>query len=113
MDERKRERMVAYLRRRMKEFGIEPDDVASAIAEDQLRQKEARYRSATGETWDGNGEIPHWLKKVMSAGQSLEHFAVNGETNRAKSPLQEVGWQNDPFAGSPLATVKPARHDRR
>ncbi|SEJ75960.1 H-NS histone family protein [Paraburkholderia diazotrophica] len=110
MDERKRERMVAYLRRRMKEFGIEPDDLASAIAEDQLRQKASRYRSATGETWDGKGEIPHWLKKVMSAGQSLEHFAINGETNHANSPLPTIDWQNDPFAGSPLATVKPARH---
>ncbi|MPW23487.1 H-NS histone family protein [Paraburkholderia sp. CNPSo 3157] len=113
MDERKRERMVAYLRRRMKEFGIEPDDLASAIAEDQLRQKEARYRSATGETWDGKGEIPLWLKKIMSAGQSLEHFAVNGETNHAKGLLPRVDWQNDPFAGSPLATVKPARHHGR
>ncbi|MEX3934220.1 H-NS family nucleoid-associated regulatory protein [Paraburkholderia phymatum] len=113
MDERKRECMVAYLRSRMKEFGIEPNDLASAIVEDQLRQKEARYRSATGETWDGKGEVPHWLKKAMTAGQSLEHFAVNGEANGAKNPLQKVDWQNDPFAGSPLATVKPARHHGR
>lgn len=53
MDERKRDSMVAYLRRRMSEVGIEPDDLAAAIAEDQIEQKTARYRSATGENLVG------------------------------------------------------------
>ena len=87
----------------MKQFNIEPDDLASAIAEDQSWQKAARYRNATGDTWDGKGEIPQWLRNAMSAGQSLEHFAVNGETTPAKHPLPKVDWQNDPFAGSPLS----------
>ncbi|OUL97311.1 H-NS histone family protein, partial [Paraburkholderia hospita] len=65
MDERKRDSMIAYLRHRMEEYGIEPDDLASAIAGDQVRQKSARYQNATGDTWTGDGEMPQWLKQAM------------------------------------------------
>jgi len=62
VDQRKRDSMVAYLRRRMAEFGIGVGDVAAAIAQDQIRQKSERYRSATGQTWSGDGEMPQWIK---------------------------------------------------
>ena len=111
MDERKRDSMVAYLRRRMAEVGIELDDLAAAIAEDQIKQKAARYRSATGETWSGDGELPQWLKQAISAGQSMEHFAVE----RAPSPVTgthpKVDWSQDPFAGSRLAAVHPSHRN--
>ncbi|MFL9889895.1 MULTISPECIES: H-NS family nucleoid-associated regulatory protein [Paraburkholderia] len=84
MDERKRDSIVDYLRRRMAEFDIEVDDVAAAIAADQLQQKSARYRSATGDIWTGEGELPQWLQLAVSAGQSVEHFAVN----RTPEPAQ-------------------------
>jgi hypothetical protein len=32
MDERKRDSMIAYLRHRMEDFGISPDDLASFLA---------------------------------------------------------------------------------
>jgi DNA-binding protein H-NS len=106
VDERKRESIVNYLRRRMDEFGIEPDDIAASIAEDQLRQRAARYRNASGDTWDGVGEKPQWLVQALSAGQSLEHFSVKNPDELspvAKGP--RVNWADDPFAGSRLATV--------
>lgn len=106
MDERKRERIVAYLRRRMDEFGIRPEDLATSIAADQERLKAVRYRDAAGHTWDGNGDTPQWVVQATSAGQSLEHFA----TTRAAEPEQgkraSVDWRNDPFAGTRLATSK-------
>jgi DNA-binding protein H-NS len=105
MDERKRESMVAYLRRRMEEFGIEPDDVAASIAEDQVRKRAARYRNASGDTWDGKGEMPQWLIQAMSAGQSLEHFAIQQAGENPQAGRSRVDWANDPFAGSPLAKV--------
>jgi DNA-binding protein H-NS len=43
MDERKRDSMIAYLRHRMDDFGISPDDLASALA---AAPEAARYRSA-------------------------------------------------------------------
>jgi DNA-binding protein H-NS len=103
VDERKRESMVAYLRRRMSEFGIEPDDLAESIARDQRRQKETHYRNAAGETWDGKDEIPQWLQQAISAGQSLDHFAVNGVTGQLPRKQGGVDWRNDPFAGTRLA----------
>ena len=109
MDERKRDSMVAYLRRRMSEVGIKPDDLAAAIAEDQVRQKTARYRSATGETWSGDGEMPQWLKQAMSAGQSLEHFAVARTAHSTPEAHSKIDWRDDPFGGSRLATI-PASH---
>jgi DNA-binding protein H-NS len=104
MDERKRDSMVAYLRRRMQEFGISTDDLAAAIARDKAEQKEERYRSATGNTWSGEGEMPQWLKQATSAGQSIEHFELS---SKAARPVQSAGagvdWRDDPFAGTPLA----------
>lgn len=99
--------MVAYLRRRMAEVGIELDDLAAAIAEDEIKQKTARYRSATGETWSGDGEMPQWLKQAISAGQSIEHFAVE-RAAAAMEPRPKIDWSQDPFAGSRLAAVQPA-----
>lgn len=105
MDERKRDSIVAYLRRRMADVGIEIDDLAATLAEDELQKKSARYRSATGETWSGVGEMPQWLKTATSAGQSLEHFAVNQPQQSAESSRAGIDWQQDPFAGSRLASI--------
>jgi DNA-binding protein H-NS len=104
MDERKRDSIVAYLRRRMQEVGIKPEDLASAILGDQSMQKEARYRSATGDTWSGEGEMPQWLKQATSAGQSVEHFELSSRAARTiQSAPTGVDWRDDPFAGTPLA----------
>jgi DNA-binding protein H-NS len=106
MDERKRDSIVAYLRRRMAELGIEPDDVAASIAADQEKTRAARYRDAFGNTWDGKGDIPQWLVQATSAGQSLEHFAISKSTEAQPKHRSGVDWGNDPFAGSRLATAK-------
>jgi DNA-binding protein H-NS len=105
VDERKRDSIVTYLRRRMDEFGIEPDDIAASITEDQLRERAARYRNASGNTWDGVGEMPQWLVQALSAGQSLEHFSVANPDEPPTARGPGVNWAYDPFAGSRLATV--------
>jgi DNA-binding protein H-NS len=102
MDERKRDSMVAYLRRRMEEFGIRPEDLASVLASDQSKQKQARYRNATGEVWSGEGEMPQWLRQAIRAGQSLEHFELSSQAAVPQTG-KTVDWGEDPFAGSPLA----------
>ena len=107
MDERKRESIVAYLRRRMAEFGIDADDVAASIAADQERMRAARYRDASGNTWDGKGDAPRWVIQATSAGQSLEHFAIGATPEQQPGKRAGVDWRQDPFAGSRLATVKP------
>ncbi|MFM0169722.1 H-NS family nucleoid-associated regulatory protein [Paraburkholderia sediminicola] len=103
MDERKRDSMIAYLRHRMEEFGIKPEDLAAVLASEPAAQKAERYRSATGDSWDGKGEMPQWLKQAISAGQSIDHFELSATPAPAPQPKKRVDWQNDPFAGSPLA----------
>ncbi|MFC0397887.1 H-NS family nucleoid-associated regulatory protein [Paraburkholderia rhizosphaerae] len=107
MDERKRESMIAYLRRRMAKVGMKAADVAAALAEDRLRQKSVRYRNAFGDTWDGKGNMPQWLQQATSAGQSLEHFAIAAPVKPADKRRPAVDWSKDPFAGSRLATLAP------
>jgi len=105
MDERKRESIVAYLRRRMAEFGIRPEDIATSLAADQERLQAVRFRDASGNTWDGKGAPPRWVVQATSAGQSLEHFAIDGPSNRDSGKRTGTDWRNDPFAGTRLATV--------
>jgi len=105
MDERKRESMIAYLRRRMAKVGMKAADIAAALKEEQLRQKSVRYRNAFGDTWDGKGGMPQWLQQATSAGQSLQHFAVIGSVKPAAQRRPVVDWSKDPFAGTRLATA--------
>lgn len=37
-----------------------------------------RFRNAEGQVWDGEGEMPDWLRRAVNAGQSVEHFRVSG-----------------------------------
>jgi DNA-binding protein H-NS len=104
VDERKRDSIVAYLRRRMDEFGITVDDLAALMAADTPAA--ARYRNAHGDTWDGNGEMPEWLKRAIGAGQSLKHFEAISEETKSIPTAPRVDWKNDPFAGSPLARIE-------
>ena len=103
MDERKRDSMIAYLRHRMEEFGITPEALASAMASDESEKTKARYRDVSGETWSGEGEMPQWLKQAISAGQSIEHFALSAKEAEKAPAKRGVDWEKEPFAGSPLA----------
>jgi DNA-binding protein H-NS len=109
MDERKRDSMIAYLRRRMAQVGIKVTDLAASLGEERRAKKAVRFRSASGETWDGNGAMPQWLNNAVSAGQAAEHFSVAKPAKAAKAVKQERGgvdWRNDPFAGTRLATAR-------
>jgi DNA-binding protein H-NS len=86
----------------MEEFGIRPEDLAAALATESLAKKAERYRSATGDSWDGNGDMPQWLRQAISAGQRLEHFELSGKPAPAPQPTKQVDWSNDPFAGTRL-----------
>ncbi|WP_234775369.1 H-NS histone family protein [Paraburkholderia tropica] len=105
MDERKRDSIVAYLLRRMNEFGITPETIAASIAADQRSLLAVKYRDAFGNSWDGEGAAPRWVVQATSAGQSLEHFSVRPLNVTLASKTTEIDWRNDPFAGSRLATV--------
>jgi DNA-binding protein H-NS len=105
VDERKRDSIIAYLRSRMAEFGITETALAEALADapvpvtpppmtngtSQMAKRslpsmpqmplnangtEPVFRNASGDTWDGNGEMPEWLKRAVHAGQDIEFYRV-------------------------------------
>jgi DNA-binding protein H-NS len=109
MDERKRDSMIVYLRHRMDDFGIDPDDLGALLSTAPARSDRGRYRSAGGDTWTGEGEMPQWLRQAISAGQSIGHFELPCGTPARLATQSDADWKNDPFAGSPLAQSSHGR----
>ena len=68
---------ILWVRLQMARNGISYDDLIKAGCFDGgTGRHRARYRSADGRTWDGQGERPDWLQRAVNAGQSAEHFRV-------------------------------------
>ncbi|MGY6126054.1 hypothetical protein ACW9YV_11305 [Paraburkholderia strydomiana] len=51
--------------------------------------------------------MPKWLQQAVSAGQSIEHLAINQLSENARGELHRIDRSQDPFAGSRLATAQP------
>jgi DNA-binding protein H-NS len=72
---------IAWIRLKIDEYAITLDDIGpfpEPVAPDQSAAGPViRYRSADGKTWDGEGDMPEWLRRAVAAGQSPEHFRVD------------------------------------
>ena len=42
------------------------------------RKVPPKYRSRSGETWDGRGQKPRWLVAAMKKGKKIESFLIKG-----------------------------------
>jgi DNA-binding protein H-NS len=85
-----RERLVRWIRRRMKESGITFDALERALC-DELRERDAiRYCDAYGNTWTGAGDMPNWLRRAVAAGQSIEHFQTAGVRGAASGRRTDI-----------------------
>ena len=42
----------------------------------QSRGDQPVFRNASGDTWDGVGDMPEWLKRAVHAGQDIEFYRV-------------------------------------
>jgi DNA-binding protein H-NS len=69
-----RERLIRWIQHRMEEFGISLATLAQSLDADLKEQQAVVYRDAWGNTWNGRGTLPDWLKRAVAAGQSIEHF---------------------------------------
>jgi DNA-binding protein H-NS len=89
MDELVRERIILYIKRRMKEYGVtaehlvpppdEQAETAAAIPKTASTQPvptpgHIQYADAAGNSWDGAGPMPEWLQRAVHAGQSVDFF---------------------------------------
>ncbi|MBB5447614.1 MULTISPECIES: H-NS family nucleoid-associated regulatory protein [unclassified Paraburkholderia] len=73
-DENLRERMIAWIRRRMDDHGITLEALAESLEADANAVAAVLYRDAFGNKWDGRGDKPAWLARAIHAGQSIDHF---------------------------------------
>jgi DNA-binding protein H-NS len=73
-----RDRLIRWLRRRMEEYGITDEALAQAVLADAQAEREVLYRDAYGNTWDGQGDLPDWLRRAVAAGQQVDHFRSDG-----------------------------------
>lgn len=71
-----REQAIAWILEQMEEFGIGLDDLPPP-AQPVSEPPTPMYRSANGETWDGQGELPYWLQRAVNAGQTIDHFKID------------------------------------
>ncbi|MEI6001037.1 H-NS histone family protein [Paraburkholderia bengalensis] len=78
LDEQARERLIAWIQRRMDEFGITVDALRHSLAEDEKNARAIRYQDAMGHVWDGRGDLPEWLRRAVASGQSIEFFRCEG-----------------------------------
>jgi DNA-binding protein H-NS len=69
-----RERLIRWLRRRMDEYGITVEAVAESISADKQAERPVLYRDAMGNTWDGYGDLPDWLRRAVAAGQKVDFY---------------------------------------
>ncbi|MCP1175645.1 H-NS family nucleoid-associated regulatory protein [Ralstonia chuxiongensis] len=76
---RRRAEAITWVRLQIARYGLTYADLAAAgvFPSRQRKQLTVRYRSADGQTWDGEGEMPDWLQRAVNAGQSAEHFRVD------------------------------------
>jgi DNA-binding protein H-NS len=75
LDGEARDRLVIWLRRRMAEFGITPEALASSIEADAAHAPV--YRDAHGHEWNGIGHMPEWLAAAKHAGVDPDFFRVS------------------------------------
>ncbi|AXW62556.1 hypothetical protein CJO94_12150 [Ralstonia solanacearum] len=76
---------VLWVRKQMAQHGLTLADlmtagcfdVRSRRAGENKPGRAAQYRSADGQSWDGEGEMPDWLRRAINAGQSAEHFRIS------------------------------------
>ena len=78
---RRRAEAITWVRLQIARYGLSYADLAAADVfpsrQRQQKRLKVRYRSADGQTWDGEGEMPDWLQRAVNAGQSAEHFRVD------------------------------------
>jgi len=78
---RRRAEAILWVRTQMAKFSVTLEDLVAAgcfttdVASSQSKVV-ARYRSADGQGWNGEGALPEWLQRAVNAGQSMEHFRV-------------------------------------
>lgn len=74
---RERAEAILWIRTKMARHGVTPEQLVAAgcfAVSERPAPAAVRYRSADGQSWDGEGAMPDWLQRAVNAGQTVEHF---------------------------------------
>jgi DNA-binding protein H-NS len=77
VDGEARDRLIIWIRRRMDEFGITMDALAASLMDDATHFP--LYRDARGNEWNGNGEMPDWMRAAKNAGVNPDFFLTEAQ----------------------------------
>lgn len=78
-------KVVASIKKQIEEYKIAPDDLypglrsqlAASRSGRSKRDRPAKYRSPTGETWSGGpGRKPMWVREIEAKGEDLEKYRI-------------------------------------
>lgn len=77
-DEEARGRLILWIRRRMDELGITLEALSDSIQQDLAQRP--RFRDHRGNEWNGQGEMPTWLRAAQNAGVNPDFFRIDPTT---------------------------------
>lgn len=73
-DNDKRAAAIRWIQDQMSNYGLTVEELEAAGCFEPPPPPAGCYRNAEGLTWNGQGEMPSWLKRAVNAGQSVEFF---------------------------------------
>ncbi|WP_042876585.1 H-NS family nucleoid-associated regulatory protein [Cupriavidus necator] len=72
---------IRWIQAEMADYGLTMEELAAAGCFDPpppppppAPAPVVCYRNAAGQSWDGQGDMPDWLRRAVNAGQSREFF---------------------------------------
>lgn len=75
---------IRWIQNEMADYGLTMEELAAAGCFDPPPPPPPApapppmvcYRNAAGQSWDGQGDMPDWLRRAVNAGQSVEFYRV-------------------------------------
>uniref|UniRef100_UPI003F49581E H-NS family nucleoid-associated regulatory protein n=1 Tax=Cupriavidus taiwanensis TaxID=164546 RepID=UPI003F49581E len=68
---------IRWIQNEMADYGLTMEELEAAGCFDPPPPPPpVCYRNAQGMSWDGQGEMPDWLRRAVNAGQSVEFYRV-------------------------------------
>ncbi|WP_042876625.1 H-NS family nucleoid-associated regulatory protein [Cupriavidus necator] len=74
--ENERADAIRWIQAQMADYGLtmEKLEAAGCFNPPPPPPPPVSYRNAQGMSWDGQGEMPDWLRRAVNAGQNVEFF---------------------------------------
>ncbi|MFS8975902.1 H-NS family nucleoid-associated regulatory protein [Cupriavidus necator] len=74
---------IRWIQAQMADYGLTMEELEAAGCFDPTpappqppTPRPVCYRNAAGQSWDGQGEMPDWLRRAVNAGQNVEFFRI-------------------------------------